>query len=103
MAKVIVLEVSASTIRKLFNDGKYAERLSAGEFTTTCIREGTPSPAANQPAGTKSQIVEYLDANGNRVALVHQYLLPDGTLGAGGKPDPKKLWQNGAVYSVRPD
>lgn len=43
------------------------------------------------PPGTRSQIIRYVDDDGAFVALIHQYLLPDGTLGASGRPDPKRL------------
>lgn len=43
-------------------------------------------------------MISYRDANGNEIARVHQYLRPDGTLGASGKPDPKPLMVNGVVY-----
>lgn len=39
----------------------------------------------------------YLDADGNQIALVHQYLRRDGTLGASGLPDPKWLLHEGEV------
>ena len=45
-------------------------------------------------------MVRYLDADGNVVAMVHQYLLPDGTLGASGNPDPKWLfWREKRYYT----
>jgi len=40
----------------------------------------------NQPAGTRSQIAHYFDAAGRKVAIVHQYVLPDCTYGGSGKP-----------------
>ena len=43
------------------------------------------------PPGTKSQYIRYFDANGEFVADVHQYLRPDGSLGASGRPDPKRM------------
>jgi hypothetical protein len=46
-----------------------------------------------------SQTVEYYDGD-NRVALVHQYLRPDGTIGASGRPDPKALLEDGILYFV---
>jgi hypothetical protein len=36
-------------------------------------------------------MVSYQDANHIEVALVHQYVKPDGTLGGHGYPDPKRL------------
>ena len=35
-----------------------------------------------------------------KVAMVHQYLRPDGTLGASGLPDPKRLLVNDLLYIV---
>lgn len=50
--------------------------------------------AANQPPGTRSQMISYRDASDKEIARVHQYLKPDGTLGASGRPDPKRLLIN---------
>lgn len=36
-------------------------------------------------------MVWYYDESLEGVALVHQYLRPDGSLGGSGKPDPKRL------------
>ncbi len=46
---------------------------------------------------TRSQLITYFDADGRRVAIVHQYLRRDGTLGASGLPDPKWLLHEGEV------
>jgi len=45
-------------------------------------------------------MVAYLDAGGQRIALVHQYLRPDGTIGGSGRPDPKELLEDGIIYYV---
>lgn len=47
------------------------------------------------PRGTRIQIVKYADASGP-VALAHQFLYPDSTIGASGKPDPKYVMCCGA-------
>ncbi len=52
---------------------------------------------AGEPVCTRSQLVTYFDADGERVAIVHQYLRQDGTLGASGLPDPKWLLHGGEV------
>ncbi|MCY3960092.1 MAG: hypothetical protein OXG34_00275 [bacterium] len=36
-------------------------------------------------------MVWYLGPDGQELALAHQYLLPDGTIGGSGRPDPKRL------------
>lgn len=52
-----------------------------------------------QPYCTHSQTFEYLDGH-VRVALVHQYLAPDGvTIGGSGLPDPKYLEVGGVTYA----
>jgi len=37
-------------------------------------------------------MIRYLDTLGDPVVEVFQYLRSDGTLGASGRPDPKRLW-----------
>jgi hypothetical protein len=44
--------------------------------------------------------VAYIDQNGREVALVHQYVRSDGSLGASGMPDPKRLFENGVLYVI---
>jgi len=102
MARKSVQIVTASEIRKMFNEGGYWGKLDSGELTEKIIREGHPSPArSGQPPCTRSQIVAYLDTGGRKVALVHQYVLKSGRLGGSGKPDPKQLLHNGVLYVVR--
>lgn len=92
---------SATEIRRLFNDGDFWGRVQRGEFTEVLVAESHPSPPhASLPACTRSQIVAYFDEQGVKVALVHQYLRPDGSLGASGKPDPKKLLLDGTLHVV---
>ena len=92
---------SATEIRRIFNEGGYAERVRSGNLSEKPYRDGHPSPAdSGEPYSTRSQIVAYLDAKGRQVALVHQYVRKDGSLGASGKPDPKKLFHQGALYVI---
>lgn len=56
---------------------------------------------ANEPFCTWTQEVFYIDANNQEIARIHQYLRPDGTLGASGRPDPKQLIENGVMYRMR--
>lgn len=56
---------------------------------------------ANEPFCTWTQEVFYLDATSQEVARVHQYLRPDGTLGASGLPDPKMIVESGTAYRLR--
>lgn len=95
--------LSAAEVRQLFNDGGFWARAERGELTQTLVAESHPSPPrASLPPCTRSQILACFDRLGVKVALVHQYLRPDGSLGASGKPDPKKLQLDGYLYVVGP-
>jgi hypothetical protein len=92
-------KVSPRELRQIFNHERYAERVASGEFTTRIVREHHPtSPKAHVPFCTWSQKIAYLDRGEHEVATVHQYLQPDGSLGASGLPDPKRLLLNGVLY-----
>lgn len=88
-------------MRQIFNENRYWERLQAGEFTAVILESRNAPAEAGQPPQTLSQSISYRDLDGNEVARVHQYLLADGvTLGAGGRPDPKRLFHNGVLYRL---
>ena len=91
------LRVSPEEIRRLFNENSYWERARKGEFTTVLLRGHHRSPPG-EPFCTHSQMISYRDQSGREVALVHQYLRPDGSLGASGQPDPKRLLHMGVLY-----
>lgn len=95
--------VPCHVIQKIFNDGNYVEKTKTGELTTEVQRSNHPSPPLSfEPFCTESQMVRYVNKRGKTVALVHQYLRPDGKIGASGKPDPKFLFHRGIVYKSRP-
>jgi hypothetical protein len=93
--------VPAETLRKIFNDNGYWELAKQGELFEKVYSKGPPQKEAGEPPGTLSQIVAYLDAQGRQVAIVHQYLRKDGSIGGSGRPDPKKLFHQGTLYIVR--
>jgi hypothetical protein len=83
----------------MFNDDKYWEQAKEGILHTIVKTNRHPSsPRANEPVCTRSQYIIYLDENGNKVAGVHQYLRTDATIGASGRPDPKRLLVNAILY-----
>lgn len=91
--------VSASEIRRLFNDGGFLSLVRSGKLRPGLVAESHPSPPrASLPLCTRSQILAYTDEHGTKVAIVHQYVRPDGSIGASGLPDPKKLLLNGVLY-----
>jgi hypothetical protein len=77
-------------------------RIRNGELLEIIDSSGTPSPRAGQPPGTLSQRVSYWESAGGsltKVAVVHRYLRPDGSLGASGLPDPKRVLHRGVIYA----
>lgn len=81
-------------IRRLFNEGGYQARLEAGDLLASVEKSAPAHPGAGQPPGTVSEMVWYFEQTEKglrRVVLVHQYVLPDGSIGGSGLPDPKRL------------
>ena len=55
-----------------------------------------PSRTGN-PWCTRAQMIRYLGQDGRWLVEVFQYRRPDGSLGASGKPDPKRLRVEDAI------
>jgi hypothetical protein len=87
--------VSKAEIRLHFNTMRLYQKAATGELVAIVRDEHLAPRAARQPAGTVTQMVIYYDdlqsGNLRPVALVHQYLQPDGKIGGSGRPDPKWL------------
>lgn len=88
----------AAEIQKIFNSERYYERVLAGELLASTEKSAPAPTQAGQPPGTMSERIWYFDRDLNRIALVHQYILPDGTIGASGRPDPKWLLVDGEIW-----
>lgn len=97
---LIEVRVVASELRRLFNEGRYYERVLSGELVQRIRRDNLAKETPYLPVGSRSQAVGYYDPDGQPVAVVHQYLLPDGSLGASGRPDPKMLRVGNIVYKI---
>jgi hypothetical protein len=95
-----IRRVPAGQIRRLFNTSAVPAMIANGILTAQYLRDAVlRNPAAvGEPPGTRSQIIRYADATGRWIVEVHQYLRPDGTLGASGRPDPKRLRLAGIIY-----
>ncbi len=101
---VRIVLVSRQRIRQLFNDGQYLQRARSGEFRRIVITEyAANSSKTGQPKGTRTQMVAYVNSNDEEIALVHQYVKPDGSFGGSGQPDPKRLRQGDFLYLIDPD
>src|SRR3989442_13633575 len=85
-------------IGAMFNKERYWERVQAGELVAVPIHTGTPSPESGQPPGTTTKTFAIREtANGPDLAHAHAFIRPDGTIGASGKPDPKRIWKDGKL------
>jgi len=94
--------VTEDIIRQYFNDGQFVEKLKSGQLVAHTKRSSHPNkPPRGEPICTWSQIVYYCTLSGRTIAIVHQYLRPDGTIGASGLPDPKSLILKDKIISVR--
>ena len=90
--------VSQAKLRALFNE-HIGANLEHGTYHREA-RSSRPASLSSEPPGTLSVMFNILDENYQRVALVHCYLRPDGTIGATGKYDPKQLLLNGILYHL---
>lgn len=77
------------------------ERTERGEIKAIVVHSGTPNPDLGLPPGSVSQLISYRDFNDLELARAHQCLLPDGSIGASGKPDPKRVLKDGKLYRLQ--
>ena len=83
------VSVPEDVLRQFFADERVLERATAGELREQ-VKSSHRAPASDDwPPDTESQIVAYVDSNGQTIAEAHRYLKPDGSIGASGMPDPK--------------
>ena len=99
-----VVRVSSRIIQRKFNQSQVPGMIKRGELTLKLIRESEIKDPEKrrypEPPGTLSQTIQYKDKRGRLILVVHQYKRPDGTLGASGKPDPKRLRIGNIIYIV---
>ena len=94
--------VSKTIMRSRFNNGQYTQEVHAGKLLARIKKNSRPdTPPPGEPFCTHSQIGCYHALSRELVAIVHQYRRPDGTLGASGLPDPKRLTLADRIVSVR--
>lgn len=95
--------VPDSEIQGIFNAGPYHQQIEDRQLTPHYLRNAhlTQVERGNHPC-TQRQMIRYLDSQGNPVVEIFQYLRTDGTLGASGKRDPKRLWLPGEILVVEP-
>ena len=98
--------VSEEALRAIFNDERFKERLEAGELTAqvrpdSLHLKGRLARARREPRCTRSQMAEYFDESGRKVAIVHQYRRRDGSIGGKGRPDPKWLRVGSQIWTLQ--
>src|SRR5262245_43653793 len=92
------VEVSPTQLRTMFQEDRIEARAAAGELAVAVRKSHAARAQLNMAPGTLSQLIAYVDSNGNDVAIAHRYLKPDGTLAASGRPDPKVLRRGDTLY-----
>ena len=98
--------VTKSSIQGIFNECQYYERALRGELKIKLFRYDNhlnqrQRKKCHEPYCTRSQMVLYSTLEGKPVALVYQYKRKDGTIGASGLPDPKRLFIEGKIIAVK--
>ncbi len=78
----------------------YEGRIESGLLRESVIYDRPPASTSNQPEGTRSEVVDYLDGDGRVVVRVHRFVNPDGTLGGSGLMDPVELLHDGRIYRL---
>ena len=95
--------ITEEKLRELFNEN-YLDRIKKGEIEERVMRGAGRHPSlalSHEPFCTQSQEIWYFDlTTGQELARAHRYLRPDGTIGASGMPDPKRLFLNGELYRI---
>jgi hypothetical protein len=94
------IQLPAWKLCDLFNS-VVLPRIEAKELLEVVEDDNPAPPQSGQPSGSRSQMVAYFELKESKmrkIAVAHRYLLPDGTLGASGKPDPKSMKHEGEFY-----
>lgn len=87
----------------MFNQSQYPTLIASGRLRPIYFRDDVLAnpEQRGEPQGTRSQFIRYVDAQGQWLVEVHQYLRPDGTIGAKGRPDPKRIRIPGIIiYAI---
>jgi len=85
---------------KRFNEGGYWEKVRDGTWTSHVLASHRSTLLSHEAVEITSVMLSYRDRDGNEMARVHQFVRPDGSLAASGKPDPKRLIQDGVMYRL---
>ena len=95
-----IKRVTSAEMCKRFNEGLYWEKLKSGELTEHILEENISTLLTQEPGRIRSQMVSYRDSENNEIARCHQFLRDDNSVAAFGKPDPKRLFEDGILYRL---
>ena len=100
--RIEVKYITEDSIREIYNASQYPSLITTGKLTKQYLSNShlKEPEKRGEPWCTHSQFVRYCDEKGLWVVEVHQYLRPDNSLGASGKPDPKRLRVKNTVFTV---
>ncbi len=74
--------------------------VKSGTLTAHVLETRISSLLTHETVPIESQSVSYRDADGKEIARIHQFIRPDGSIAASGKPDPKRLLEGGILYRL---
>jgi len=92
--------IPVQEMRTRFNDARYWEKVQKGEWTAHVLESRVSHMLTDETVEITSVMLSYHNEQGFEMARVHQYERPDGTLAASGRPDPKRLFQDGILYRL---
>ena len=83
-------------MRDTFNDPEFNIRLRQNTAEWVLIYEEPAPVESGEPDGTLSQVHEWYGVEG-KLAVIHRYKRPDGSIGASGLLDPHSLLVDGRL------
>jgi hypothetical protein len=91
--------VDARELRRLFQVEAIEQREANGELTAkVTYSKHVDPPLEFEPLCTHSRRKAFFNLNRKKVAEVHYYERPDGSIGASGSLDPKEIVHQGVLY-----
>jgi hypothetical protein len=100
MSRAPLKAIPLADLRELFNT-EVLPKIEQGQCLPVVRVDRDAHPKYNEPVGTRSQMVEFWATDSGRMvklAFVHRFLRPDGSIGASGQLDPKIVFSKGVGY-----
>jgi len=96
-----IQHVPPSIICDIFNKSQFPRQIREGVLQQKIIRNDhlDMPEKVGEPYCTYSQFIRYYDSGGTWIVEIHQYYRSaTGTIGASGKPEPKRLRAGNIIY-----